>query len=40
MGKGPQVELRMDDDRIFYGQLPYSLFSIKSEDVKGLSSRV
>jgi len=34
MGKGPQVELRMDDDRIFYGQLPYGLFSIKSEDVK------
>lgn len=34
--KSTQVELRMDDDRILYdqGQLPYGLFSIKSEDVK------
>jgi len=34
MRKAPQVELKMDKDRIFYGQLPYGLFSIKIEDVK------
>lgn len=34
MRDGPQVELRMDKDRIFYGQLPYGLFSIKIGDVK------
>ncbi len=34
MQKGPQVELKTDKDRIFYGQLPYGLFSIKIGDVK------
>ncbi len=34
MRKTPQVELKMDKDRIFYGQLPYGLFSIKIGDVK------
>ena len=34
MRKAPQVELKMDKDRIFYGQLPYGLFSIKIGDVK------
>ena len=34
MRKGPQVELKMDKDRIFYGQLSYGLFSIKIRDVK------
>ncbi len=28
MRDGPQVELRMDKDRIFYGQLSYGLFFI------------
>lgn len=32
--EGPQVELRVDKNRVFYGRLPYGLFSIKSEDVK------
>jgi len=34
MRKTPQVELKMDKDRIFYGQLPYGLFSIQIGDVK------
>lgn len=34
MRKGPQVELKMDKDRILSGQLPYGLFSIKIRDVK------
>jgi hypothetical protein len=34
MRNRPQVELKMDKDVIFYGQLPYGLFSIKIGDVK------
>jgi hypothetical protein len=34
MRKRPQVELKMDKDVIFYGQLPYGLFSIKIGEVK------
>ncbi len=34
MGKGTQIELKMDKGRTFYGQLPYGLFSIKTADVK------
>jgi hypothetical protein len=34
MQKGPQVELKMDKERIFYGQLSYGLFSIKIGNVK------
>ena len=32
--EGPQVELKVDKDRVFYGRLPYGVFSIKSEDVR------
>jgi hypothetical protein len=34
MREGPPVELRMNKNRIFYGQLSYGLFSIKIGDVK------
>jgi len=39
MRKGPQVELKMDKDHIFYGQLSYGLFSIKIRDVKKIIIR-
>ncbi|UCG67518.1 MAG: hypothetical protein JSW12_11310 [Deltaproteobacteria bacterium] len=34
MKKEPQVELEMEKDRVFYGQLSYGLLSIKVEYVK------
>jgi len=34
MKKGAEVELKMDEDGIFYGKLSYGLFSIKIGEVK------
>jgi len=32
--KGAEVELKMDENGIFYGRLPYGLFSIKIGEIK------
>ena len=37
MKKEPQVELEMEKDRVFYGQLSYGLLSIKVEYVKKIT---
>lgn len=39
MRKGSQIELKMDKNRICYGQLPYGLFSIETGDVKRIIIR-
>ena len=33
----PQVELSMDKSRIFYGRLPYGIFSIKIQDIRRIT---
>ena len=37
MKKEPQVELEMEKDRAFYGQLSYGLLFIKVEYVKNIT---
>lgn len=37
MKKEPQVELEMDKDRVFSGQLSYGFLSIKVEYVKKIT---